>query len=345
MAENSAIQWLTRGDVHGHTFNPWISCAHALYVGYDGKQHVHPGCISCYAESLMDTRYGKCQWGSNGNRVKTTGAYWRKALKWNRDAERDGVRVPVFPSLCDPFEEWIGDIVDSRGDVMMTDRPTVLSGLRPITMSDVRRELFSGTIDQTPNLDWILFTKRPGNVLGMWPMTPGIPSTCVRNGEYEWERTTQLMFRPNVHLYYSPANQETLDYGVPLLLRCRDLVPVLGLSIEPLLGRIDLRLDDCCTPDDHYDLGERIDHVIVGCESNGPRVGRLGIPARSGPGSELHEIETESEWWDACAQIVRQCRSAGVPCFVKQGPRDGRVVHQLEDFPADCRVREFPEPA
>src|SRR3984885_13381783 len=44
--EYSNIEWTT------HTFNPWIGC-----------QHVSPGCDHCYAEAMMDHRYGKLEWG------------------------------------------------------------------------------------------------------------------------------------------------------------------------------------------------------------------------------------------------------------------------------------------
>jgi len=45
MGENSKIEWTD------HTFNPWIGC-----------QHVSPGCDHCYAEAMMDHRYGKVEW-------------------------------------------------------------------------------------------------------------------------------------------------------------------------------------------------------------------------------------------------------------------------------------------
>ena len=42
MGENSAIEWTD------HTFNPWMGCT-----------KVSPACDGCYAEALMDLRYGK----------------------------------------------------------------------------------------------------------------------------------------------------------------------------------------------------------------------------------------------------------------------------------------------
>jgi protein gp37 len=63
MAENSAIEWTD------HTFNPWIGCT-----------KVSDGCKHCYAETLMDHRYGKVQWGPQGERKRTSDANWRKPI-------------------------------------------------------------------------------------------------------------------------------------------------------------------------------------------------------------------------------------------------------------------------
>lgn len=46
MAENSNIEWCD------HTFNPWIGCS-----------KVSLACDNCYAEGMMDRRYGRVTWG------------------------------------------------------------------------------------------------------------------------------------------------------------------------------------------------------------------------------------------------------------------------------------------
>lgn len=120
--ENSKIEW-----TH-HTFNPWIGCA-----------KVSAGCKHCYAETLMDTRYGRVEWGVNGTRSRTSEAYWRKPLAWNGHAKATGQRLRVFcASLADVFE----------------DRPDLV---------EWRADLFK-LIDVTPYLDWLLLTKRPENI-------------------------------------------------------------------------------------------------------------------------------------------------------------------------------------
>jgi protein gp37 len=88
MGENSKIAWTD------HTFNPWVGC-----------EKVSAGCAHCYAEALMDTQYGKVEWGPNGTRIRTAAANWKKPLKWNREAAALGVRRKVFcASLADVFE-------------------------------------------------------------------------------------------------------------------------------------------------------------------------------------------------------------------------------------------------
>lgn len=124
MAENTKIQWCD------HTFNPWIGCA-----------KVNEGCKFCYAETLMDTRYGRVQWGVNGTRSRTK--TWKDPLRWNRAAEAAGERRKVFcASLADVFE----------------DRRELIPW---------RLDLFD-LIDNCPHLYWLLLTKRPENVRSMW---------------------------------------------------------------------------------------------------------------------------------------------------------------------------------
>ena len=53
MGENSKIEWCD------HTFNPWIGC-----------QKVSHGCDHCYAETMMDRRYHRVQWGPHGERMQ-----------------------------------------------------------------------------------------------------------------------------------------------------------------------------------------------------------------------------------------------------------------------------------
>lgn len=214
MAENSAIEWTD------HTFNPWIGCT-----------KVSTGCSRCYAETLMDKRYGRVKWGPRGTRVRTSTANWRKPLTWNRKAKQEGRRYRVFcASLADVFE----------------DRPELYPW---------REDLF-GLICDTPHLDWLLLTKRPENVDEMFLDIVG----PVRLG---WEDF------PNIWIGTSVENQEQADKRIPELLKAP--APVRFLSCEPLLGGVDLGLYlyPFFAADDprHCPHRNGIDWVIVGGES------------------------------------------------------------------------------
>ena len=109
MGEFSKIEWTT------HTFNPWIGCT-----------KVGPPCDNCYAEALMDHRYGKVQWGPHGERKRTAPANWKKPIQWAKAANG---RERVFcASLADwldnqdwvaqvqsgEYREWIGRNYEQR---------------------------------------------------------------------------------------------------------------------------------------------------------------------------------------------------------------------------------------
>lgn len=310
MGETTGIEWTD------HTFNPWIGCT-----------KVAPGCAHCYAERDFDKRRHFAQWGPNGTRVVTSEDNWKKPLKWNRDAEAAGVRSRVFcASLADVFEDWAGPMVSADG----TGRAVYRSDAEPFaveTMQDVRSRLFA-MIDATPWLDWQLVTKRPENVLKMWP-TFVIPDRSRPSTEFS---AYDNGHRPNVWLLTSISDQQTADAMIPALLECRDLVPVLGLSIEPMLGPADLLIDGECSDWACGVCGSRnVDTEVVVAEDDVGTYacrdcGYVGggeeadwkslidwviVGGESGPGARpMHP-----EW---VRSLRDQCQAAGVPFFFKQ---------------------------
>lgn len=117
-----------------HTFNPWLGCT-----------KISPGCDRCYAEA-WSKRSGLVQWGKNPRR-RTSEAYWRQPLRWQREAasfaHTRGRRQRVFCAS-------LADVFDNKADAAW------------------RTELF-GLIRCTPDLDWLLLTKRPSNIPRMLP--------------------------------------------------------------------------------------------------------------------------------------------------------------------------------
>ncbi|KKN05623.1 hypothetical protein LCGC14_1085400, partial [marine sediment metagenome] len=67
MGRGTDIEWAT------HTHNAWFGCT-----------KVSPGCTNCYAEALMDKRWGKVQWGPGNERVRTSEGNALKPIKWNK---------------------------------------------------------------------------------------------------------------------------------------------------------------------------------------------------------------------------------------------------------------------
>ena len=274
MAENTKIEWAD------HTFSPWMGCT-----------KVSPACDNCYAETLMDKRMGKVVWGAGQPRVRTGVKNWNLPLKWNREAERTGVRPRVFcASLADVFD----NAVDPQW----------------------REDLFD-LIAATPNLDWLLLTKRIGNVGNMLPVP------------FDFDKHF-----PNVWLGATVVNQDEADRDIPKLLD----VPAAKrfLSIEPMLGAVDLGLCDCdngsvagpggaggvTCPKCSGTGGRTLDWVIAGSES--------GSGARRDPNMV--------SW---VASLRDQCVNAGVAFLWKQDVIDGKKIGapQLEgqswqQFPA-----------
>jgi protein gp37 len=165
-----------------HTFNPWWGCL-----------QVSPLCDHCYA-MMLDTRWFKrAHWGPRAERRYFDNDYWQQPLKWDRRAAAAGCRRRVFCAS-------MADVFDNAADPAARDRLWRL----------VRR---------TPNLDWVLLTKRIGNAPKMLP-------DDWRDGY------------PNVWLIVS-ADQTALARDVAKLAAIPAVVH--GVSIEPQLAPV--RLD------------------------------------------------------------------------------------------------------
>jgi Bacteriophage protein gp37 len=166
-----------------HTFNPWWGC-----------HKVSPACDNCYAETWAK-RVGQTLWGQRARRRFFGDTHWQEPLKWNQDASAEGARARVFcASMADVFE-------------------------RRAALKDQRARLWN-LIDQTPNLDWLLLTKRPQHILSMVPWGDDWP--------------------PNVWIGTSVENQRLAELRLPFLLAIPAAIRF--LSCEPLLGPLDLRL-------------------------------------------------------------------------------------------------------
>ena len=268
-----------------HTFNPWIGCT-----------KVSAGCANCYAEAMMDSRLKRVIWGKGNPRKRTGEANWKKPLKWDSDAGKSGKRPRVF---CASLADWLDDEV-------------------PISWLADLLDL----IRSTPNLDWLLLTKRLENwtdrIMAVMAHVEGHSNT-----EEDWRRVenscpdtdlgywlNEWFMNPpsNVWIGTSVENQETADKRIPELLKIP--AKVRFLSCEPLLGPVDL-MDA-----QGYWVAPLVDWVICGGES-GPKA------------RPMHP--------DWARSLRDQCRAADVPVFFKQwsGKPAGRLLDDVEhsEFP------------
>ncbi len=190
--KDSKIEW-----TH-HTFNPWIGCT-----------KVSPGCAHCYAEALMDTRYGRARWGKGKPRVRTSDAYWRQPTTWNNHASSNWQRDRVFCAS-------LADVFDNEAPIDWLDDLFLL-------------------IAKTPYLDWLLLTKRPENIM---PRLKQISANRYGRSPTwdlwrDWEETYGF---PNVWLGVSAEDQQRYDERVGELMTISARIRF--VSAEPLLGPI-----------------------------------------------------------------------------------------------------------
>lgn len=197
-----------------------------------GCQRISPACESCYAEAFA-RRLGKHLWGPSATRQTMSASYWDQPVKWNRRAEKEGVRRKVFcSSMADVFE----------------DHPTV----------EQERSKLWPLIKATPWLDWLLLTKRASRIAECLPEDwgEGYPNvwlgvTC-ENQEWADKRIPYLL-------------------DVPAVIRFLSCEPLLGpldlseyLQNEYYVAQADLQ--------HRFDDGSRfetvIHQVIVGGESS-----------------------------------------------------------------------------
>jgi protein gp37 len=240
-----------------HTFNPWEGC-----------QKVGPGCDHCYAESRNARFAGgtAINWGPGAPRRRTSEANWRLPLKWNAEAARLGIRYRVFCAS-------LADVFDNEVDPQW------------------REDLFD-LIAKTPNLDWLLLTKRIGNVGNMLPVP------------FDFDK-----HYPNVWLGATIVNQAEADRDIPKLLQ----VPAAKrfLSMEPLLGPVDLRYLQPGDPPTEIDALNGTHGVLRPHRGTCDRIDWVIVGGESGPGARpMHP--------DWARSLRDQCHAAGVAFLFKQ---------------------------
>lgn len=311
--KNSNIEWCD------HTFNPWEGCT-----------KVSPGCANCYAEARDKRFTGGIHWGTGAPRRRTSAANWNQVRKWNADTCKTFNRNPRPRVFCASLADWLD------GEVPTQWRVDLLA-----------------LIQQCPNLDFLLLTKRPGSWSARMHEAMGAGSELARS----WLNGAAPA---NVWLGTTVEDQPRADQRIPDLIEIPARVRF--LSCEPLLGPVNLCKGGAIWSDmndqpiDGRGLTQHVHWVICGGES--------------GPGARAFVVEYADD-------LRRQCGVAGGAFFMKQlganpittnanvldWPEETDFVADLKDefaagasvalkskkggdiaeFPSELQVREFPE--
>lgn len=310
-----------------HSWSPWLVCSKCS-----------PGCQNCFAEAWMRRFHPGHGWGPGVPRILTSENNWKQPLRWERGlaqrkvfqcrvcdrriVDRTNAFSPLFLCRCG------GPFYGVHRERVLTDMCDPFDPDVPVSWL-VR---YLGVIAETPHLDWLVLTKRPEHWADRLNRIEAAAHLCVSQrspGDALGAglAAAWLAGAPpaNIWLGISVENQKWYDK------RMADFTEVKAahkwLSCEPLLGPIEFgNLDG-------------IEWVICGGES--------------GPNGRY----CKTDWirW-----VIRDCKEAGVPCFVKQlgkRPLDGMdwvlqgpdrlyLKHPKGGDPSewaeDMRVREFP---
>jgi protein gp37 len=265
---------------------------------------VSEACRLCYAETFSH-RLGKDIWGKDKPRRFFGDKHWNEPLKWNRNAQKEGRRYRVF---CASMADWL----EEREDLI--PHQTRLLNL----------------IKATPNLDWLLLTKR----IEAWENVLHEIVKYDNDGPADEIASHWLdgKYPENVWMGITTETQEWCDKRIPELLR----IParVRWLSIEPLLGPVDLRSTwfprEIETGQTTSAWREGINWVIVGGESG-------------------HDAKAMDPEW--VQKLIQQCSDAEVAFHFKQkGQKLAREWHcasshgsDPKEWPKWMRIQEFPD--
>ncbi len=311
------IEWVKNPDgSKGETWNVLAGC-----------DHKSAGCDNCWAVRMATRQvgmknknyYGTVKGGKWTGKIKLIPDALEKPLHWRKP------RRIFVQSMGDLFHQGVPfEFIDAVFSVMAIH----------------------------PQHTFMILTKRPERMFEY----AGTRQSADRFAKYCLDAARGLPIKlelqalddncdgfqlPNVHLYTSIEDQATADERIPWLLKTP--AAVRGISLEPMLGPVDLRPwlgqscyrhgcpgvlkhrvsedgscweDSICQrcgakwfndpPRDLGDLpGPRLDHVIVGGES--------------GPGARPMEL-------DWVRNVRDQCVEAGVKFFFKAAIIDGKRV-------------------
>jgi protein gp37 len=256
----------------GYTYNRWWGCTKKDQT-----------CLNCYAET-WSSRFGRAAWGPKADRVILSDQTRHAPHRWQREAAQAGeVRLVFCGSMM--------DVLEPRSDL------------------DAEREALWELIGETPNLIWLLLTKRPEQCLLLLPP--------------EWVYCGQ--WPPNVWMGTSAGTQDGLALRWPFLADVP--APVHFLSLEPLIAPVSFHGMQPLAPAHvqrllraEYDADQAAEHAayyqeLLCAQRRGPPHDPAKIWMIVGGESGPHARPMHPAW---VRTLHDEAHASGMPFFFKQ---------------------------
>ncbi|KKN73191.1 hypothetical protein LCGC14_0403640 [marine sediment metagenome] len=311
-----------------------------------GCTKVSPGCDNCYAERMANRVRGMMYFQSTDKSMATWEKYDEVLTmdgKWNGHVfcDESALEIPLHwrkPRMI--FSDSMGDMFHKSVPFEFIDK-------------------VMGIIVNCPQHTFQILTKRAKR---MWEYFDGLFQDYRHSsGVFDLDaagKITDILPLLNLWLGVTAENQEQADKRIPILLQIPAAVRF--VSIEPMLGAVDLSLFGTVPKSwgvGYCHIADLLDWVIVGGES--------------GPGARYCPV-------DNIRDVVKQCKAAGVPVFVKQmhlwkvrinkilGQKEPKeniyfetikdakdwwseckpkrvLIKDINQFPEDLRIRQYPK--
>lgn len=222
MSARTKIEWCDR------TFNGWIGCT-----------KVSQACDHCYAEINTAARALKVKWAPGARRYRTVASNWKHPEDWNKQTFWE-CKDCGFRGTPKDFDKKHRTCASTQYTV--TRQRVFSMSLGDWLDNEVPIEWLVDFLDlvrRTPNLDWLLLTKRSGiwsrRIKAAIDYCDSDDPCELRTWLWAWINGNAPA---NVWIGATVANQAEADRDVPKLL----MVPaaIRFLSIEPMLGPIKL---------------------------------------------------------------------------------------------------------
>ena len=327
---STKIAWCVHPDGSpGETWNPVVGCS-----------ATSPGCGNCYAARLASTRLAHLP-DYQGLAVDGKWVAGPRFLPHRLDAPLRR-RKPTGYFVCD-----MGDLVHEG----VSDEQ--IAAVFGVMATCPRHRFYVLTKRAARMRRWFEWAQRlpfRGNSRDGAPVVGYLGEHALRATEGQvniWLDRTDLPDwpLPNVWVGVTVENQAAADERLPDLMNTPAAVRF--VSVEPMLGQVDLRLwlpsrKACarCSQgvmDADGPAGPGNDHLYGRCKC-GCHLGLdwVIIGSESGPRARPCDLS-----W--VRSLVEQCQAAGVATFCKQLQINGRLSHDPAEWPEWARVREFPE--